>query len=151
MTCVKEDLSAEECDKSEILVLKLVQQESQITGDVPDCDAVDQQSLSRKVLHRQKLLGDLRRGSATEYLGQLKWWSKRSKKTQVKTGQSPYGKGSISETYTTVVSIRVCKQTPLRWITVAVRTPSRNQKRVQRDESECAEAGVPKAEYPNRK
>lgn len=59
----------------------------QIPGDVPDCDAVDQQSLSRKVLHRHKLLEDLRRRFRNEYFGQLKWWSKRSKKSQVKVGE----------------------------------------------------------------
>ncbi|XP_023310053.1 uncharacterized protein LOC108904648 [Anoplophora glabripennis] len=59
----------------------------QVPGDVPDCDAVDQQSLSRKVLHRQKLLEDLRRKFRNEYLGQLKWWSKRNKESQVKVGE----------------------------------------------------------------
>lgn len=59
----------------------------QIPSDVPDCDAVDQQSLSRKVLHRQKLLEDLRRRFRNEYLGQLKWWSKRSKESRVKVGE----------------------------------------------------------------
>ena len=54
---------------------------------VPDCDAVDNHSLSRKVIHRQKLLEDLRRRFRTEYLGQLKSWSKGRNKHQVKVGE----------------------------------------------------------------
>ncbi|XP_050303942.1 uncharacterized protein LOC126741531 [Anthonomus grandis grandis] len=48
----------------------------QLVSGVPDCDAVDRHSLSRKVQHRQKLAEDLRRRFRNEYLGQLQLWSK---------------------------------------------------------------------------
>ncbi|KAJ8980827.1 hypothetical protein NQ317_018407 [Molorchus minor] len=88
MDRVRDAAAFETTDAKELVPLTPVTfLRDQITGDVPDCDAVDQQSLSRKVLHRQKLLEDLRKRFRNEYLGQLKWWSKRSKKTQVKVGE----------------------------------------------------------------
>ncbi|XP_050298616.1 uncharacterized protein LOC126737669 isoform X2 [Anthonomus grandis grandis] len=58
----------------------------QLVSGVPDCDAVDRHSLSRKVQHRQKLAEDLGRRFRNEYLGQLQLWSKGSSSYQVKMG-----------------------------------------------------------------
>ncbi|XP_072389317.1 uncharacterized protein [Diabrotica undecimpunctata] len=58
----------------------------QTESGVPDCDAVDQKALSRKVVYRQKLVDDLRRRFRNEYLGQLKLWFKGRSSQQVKVG-----------------------------------------------------------------
>ncbi|XP_072389391.1 uncharacterized protein [Diabrotica undecimpunctata] len=55
----------------------------QTESGVPDCDAVDQKALSRKLVYRQKLVDDLRRRFRNEYLGQLKLWFKGRSSQQV--------------------------------------------------------------------
>lgn len=55
----------------------------QTESGVPDCDAVDDQSLSKKIRHRQKLKKDLRQRFRNEYLGQLKILQKKSSSRQI--------------------------------------------------------------------
>ncbi|XP_031337212.1 uncharacterized protein LOC116166396 [Photinus pyralis] len=58
----------------------------QVESGVSDCDEVDQKTLSRKVVYRQKLVADLRRRFRNEYLGQLKLWFKGRCNRQVRVG-----------------------------------------------------------------
>ncbi|KAJ8951485.1 hypothetical protein NQ318_000180, partial [Aromia moschata] len=48
----------------------------QVESGLPDCDAVDQESLCKKMRYKQKLRQELRRRLRSEYLGQLKLMSK---------------------------------------------------------------------------
>lgn len=59
----------------------------QSTVGVPDCDAVDQNSLCRKIVYRQRLLENLRSRFRNEYLGQLKLWSKSANHHQIQVGE----------------------------------------------------------------
>ena len=54
---------------------------------VPDCDAVDAQSLCKRVLYKQKLRDDLRKRFRSEYLGQLKSWVSIKPGRQISLGE----------------------------------------------------------------
>ncbi|KAH1021906.1 hypothetical protein HUJ04_011390 [Dendroctonus ponderosae] len=58
----------------------------QIVSQLADCDVVDSDSLSRRVVHRQRLMAALRMRFRSEYLGQLKWWFTGRNSRQVQVG-----------------------------------------------------------------
>ncbi|KAJ8962359.1 hypothetical protein NQ318_018342 [Aromia moschata] len=64
-------------DPSDLITLTPVMfLRDQVESGFPDCDAVDQESLCKKMRYKQKLRQELRRRFRSEYLGQLKLMSK---------------------------------------------------------------------------
>lgn len=59
----------------------------QVDSGLPDCDAVDQESLCRKIKYKQKLRQDLRQRFRLEYLGQLKLMCNTKQNQHVSLGE----------------------------------------------------------------